>query len=65
LSSQEEFEKHPGYNISDTLLLDYPIMAISKGDIFGIGISYMIVVTTRSVWVVGPKSLDRVLAQMI
>ncbi len=53
--------KHSGYQISDTLLLDYPIMAISKGDIFGIGISYMIVVTTRSVWVIGPKSLSKVI----
>lgn len=57
-----EFPRHPGYYISDTLLLDYPIMAISKGDIFNIGISYMIVVTTRSVWVVGPRSLDKVIS---
>jgi hypothetical protein len=59
---ENEFPIHPGYYISDTLLLDYPIMAISKGDIFNIGISYMIVVTTRSVWVVGPRSLDKVIS---
>ncbi len=57
---EEEF-KHSGYHISDAMLLDYPIMAISKGDIFNMGISYMIVVTTRSVWVIGPKNLQKVL----
>jgi hypothetical protein len=53
---------HSGYHISDAMLLDYPIMAISKGDIFNMGIIYMIVVTTRSVWVVGPKNLSKVIA---
>lgn len=53
--------EHPGYFISDALLLDYPIKAISKGDLFNIGISYMVVVTSRSVWVVGPKSINKVL----
>ena len=58
--NEEEF-KHNGYHISDAMLLDYPIMAISKGDIFNMGINYMIVVTTRSVWVIGPKNLQKVL----
>lgn len=53
---------HPGYYISDALLLDYPIKAISKGDVFNIGISYMVVVTSRSVWVVGPKSIEKVIS---
>ncbi len=60
VGDSDEFN-HSGYHISDAMLLDYPIMAISKGDIFNIGISYMIVVTTRSVWVIGPKSLQKVL----
>ena len=55
-------EEHAGYFISDALLLDYPIKAISKGDLFNIGISYMVVVTSRSVWVVGPKSISKVLS---
>lgn len=59
-NEDDEF-RHNGYHISDAMLLDYPIMAISKGDIFNMGISYMIVVTTRSVWVIGPKNLQKVL----
>ncbi len=57
-----EEQEPSGYHISDAMLLDYPIMAISKGDIFNIGINYMIVVTTRSVWVIGPKNIQKVLA---
>ena len=53
---------YPCYTLSDALLLDYPIMAISKGDIFNIGIAYMIVVTTRSIWVIGPKNLHKVIS---
>lgn len=49
------------YEIKDTLYLDHPIMAISKGDIFDIGIYYMIVVTAKSVWVVGPKVIRKLL----
>lgn len=33
-------------------------MVISKGDIFDIGIDYLVVITTRSVWVIGPSSID-------
>jgi hypothetical protein len=40
-------------------------MAISKGDIFNIGLYYLIVVTTRSVWVVGPKSIERIIRDLI
>ncbi len=58
------YESYPGFYISDVLLLDYPIKAISKGDLFNIGISYMIVVTSRSVWVVGPQSINNVISRI-
>jgi len=49
------------YKIADTLILDYPIMALSEGDIFGIGINYLVVVTSGSLSVVGPKAIDKFL----
>lgn len=49
------------YYLKDFMFLDHPIMAISKGDIFDIGLYYMIVVTTRSVWVVGPKAISKLM----
>ncbi len=58
----KDAENHPGYYISDALLLDYPIMDISKGDVFNIGLNYMVVITSRSVWVVGPKSIEKILS---
>ena len=48
------------YEIKDAMLLDHPIMVISKGDLFNIGIYYLVVVTTGSLWVIGPKSMERV-----
>jgi hypothetical protein len=52
------------YVIKDHLFLDHPIMAISKGDIFNIGVQYLIVVTTRSVWVIGPKAMDKLVDEL-
>eukprot|EP00347_Sterkiella_histriomuscorum_P023886 403333046 len=52
------------YELKDAMFLDHPIMAISKGDIFDIGIYYMIVITSGSVWVIGPKAMERVYRQL-
>ena len=49
------------YELNDAMYLDHPIMAISKGDIFNIGIYYMVVVTSGSVWVIGPKVLEKII----
>lgn len=50
--------------MKDYVFLDHPIMAISKGDIFNIGIYYLIVVTTRSVWIIGPKAMQKLLKDL-
>ena len=41
------------------MLVEHPILAIESGDLFNIGVNYIVVLTSFSVYVVGPKKLQK------
>lgn len=46
-----------GWEIKEILKFDSAILAVEKGDIFGLGINVLVVLTVNSVHVIGPAIL--------
>ena len=39
-------------------------MCLASGDLFGLGIDYLVVATSGSVWVIGSKAVDKIIDEL-